>query len=227
MKRKLKNFHGHIPNSFLSRSFEIAYDHAKQLVLQIDAAKVAGCHAHVSFNSYAAVVAGSILSLCPHTASDAVLAEANSVQQTNIAYLAELGGWWNHTPTAVSRTICSSRASHVTTYLLMSQLSLLRKLTLESPKFSVSIWHTSEHTKLSTDDEEFMWTLLDYSAWSNMDPDDVFNLSSVQPNDSWPDLYDFCKVFPHFDWEMSHENTTTALLPQAFGVDHFGLVTSA
>lgn len=103
LKKKLKNLQGQIPNSFLSRSFEIAYDHAKQLVLQIDAAKVAGCHAHVSFNSYAAVVAGSILTLCPHNASDALLAEANSVQQTNIAYLAELGGWWNHTPTAVSR----------------------------------------------------------------------------------------------------------------------------
>lgn len=80
-----------------------------------------------------------------------------------------------------------------------------------------------------------MWALLDYSAWSNMDPDDVYNLSSVahhaNNNDSgWPDLYDFCKVFPHFDWEVSHNETTTtnSLLPpsqQAFGVDHhFGLI---
>ncbi|KAJ9639767.1 hypothetical protein H2204_003560 [Knufia peltigerae] len=194
LKNKLKNFQGQIPSSFLSRSFETAYEHAKQLVLQIDAAQAVGCNAFIAFYSYAAVVAGSILALCPYDASENLRAEANNVQQTNVAFLVRLGHWWNHTPTA--------------------------KLISESHKFSASTRSTLEHITFSTDDEELMWTLLDYNAWSSMDPDGVRVFGENQANDSWPDMNDFCDTFPHLDWEIL-QGTGTPLLSQTFGADQF------
>lgn len=39
-----------------------------------------------------------------------------------------------------------------------------------------------------TRDEELMWTLLDYSAWSNLELPDVAPLSEVQTTGVWPDV---------------------------------------
>ncbi|KIW19925.1 hypothetical protein PV08_00500 [Exophiala spinifera] len=200
LNKKLKNFQGQIPSSFLLHSFETAYEHAKQLVLQIDAAQAAGCRAFVAFYSYAAVVAGSILALCPHDASESMHAEANSIQQVNVAFLARLGQWWNHTPVA---------------------LSLLQRLIRESHKFSASTWNTLGHTLICSDDEEFMWTLLDYNAWSSMGPEDVRALDDKNPpSDLWPDMNDFCNTFPQFDWELL-PGTHSPLLSEAFRDDEF------
>ncbi|KIV80933.1 hypothetical protein PV11_08398 [Exophiala sideris] len=102
LKNKLKDFHGQRPSNFLSRGFETAYSHAKQLVSQIDAAKAAGCSVHIAFYSYASALAGSILALHAFDTSEKLRAEADSLQQRNISFLEELGQRWNHTPKAVS-----------------------------------------------------------------------------------------------------------------------------
>ena len=74
----------------------------------------------------------------------------------------------------------------------------------ESHKFAALTLNTRDHAELSTTDEEFLWTLLDYNAWCNMGPDDVPSLSEDQEiTGFWPDmnisLDGFCSPFPHFD----------------------------
>jgi hypothetical protein len=101
LKTKLKDFPNQTPNHFLLRSFETGYEHAKQLILQIDAAKAAGCRAEIAFYSYAAALAGSILIFYIYDTSESARFEVDSLQRKNIAFLEELGQRWNHTPTAV------------------------------------------------------------------------------------------------------------------------------
>lgn len=102
LKNKLKSFPGQNPSTFLSRSFETAYEHAKQLISRIDVAKATGCRVYIAFYSYASAFAGSILALRAPGASKTLCFEADSLQQKNIAFLEELGRRWNHTPNAVS-----------------------------------------------------------------------------------------------------------------------------
>jgi hypothetical protein len=83
------------------RSFETGYEHAKQLILHIDAAKAAGCRAEIAFYSYAAALAGSILVFYIYDTSESARFEVDSLQQKNMAFLEELGQRWSHTPTGV------------------------------------------------------------------------------------------------------------------------------
>lgn len=101
LKKKLKEFLSQTPNNFLLRSFETGYEHAKQLILHIDAAKAAGCRAEIAFYSYAAAFAGSILIFYIYDASESARFEVDSLQHKNMAFLEDLSQRWNHTPTAV------------------------------------------------------------------------------------------------------------------------------
>lgn len=96
---------------------------------------------------------------------------------------------------------------------------------LDSQKFSAFVFDTEGHAALSTGDDELMWTLLDYSAWSNLGPDDIIPpLSPDQPVNVWPDLNmsldEFCTPYPGFDFEGLPVPTGT-IPPQPSKIRHY------
>jgi hypothetical protein len=75
-----------------------------------------------------------------------------------------------------------------------------------------------------------MWTLLDYSAWSSIGPDDTPTLSEEElelPTNFWSDVDsaadDFYASFPHCDFELFRPGGCVSdnAIWQASQSDHF------
>jgi hypothetical protein len=83
------------------------------------------------------------------------------------------------------------------------KLRLLQKLAFNAHRFSSYKSDIADSPPLTTSDEDLMWTLLDYSAWSNLGLQDVAPLGEAQMTNVWPEvdtsLDGMSNPFLHFD----------------------------
>ncbi|CCT73174.1 uncharacterized protein FFUJ_10152 [Fusarium fujikuroi IMI 58289] len=87
------------PVSFLTRTYEVCYDHASKIPSLLHRAQEAGCHVDASFYAYSTCVAGSILSMFIHGQES--MGQVPSQQllesgQHSLEILDKMGHFWDH-----------------------------------------------------------------------------------------------------------------------------------
>lgn len=102
LRRRLDSCPIAAPSSFLSRSFDTAWEHSKQMAHLLHEVRQAGAIAEASFYGYCTAVAGTITALYLHDRSDARRVEASTILEMHLSYLKDIGRYWKNVSYMVS-----------------------------------------------------------------------------------------------------------------------------
>ncbi|KIW09855.1 hypothetical protein PV08_11956 [Exophiala spinifera] len=167
------------PSSFLSRSFEAAWDHSKRMATLFREVRQAGALAQSSFYGYCTVVAGTIAALYLHDPSEARRTEAAAILQMHLSYLEDIGGYWKN---------------------VSSMVVALRNFSDAAANFASLSSHSHLLDPLPLEDYETLWILVDYSSMSDetrVERCQASNSNSWLDTDgNWQDIF---TVFDSFE----------------------------
>lgn len=101
LRKRIESFQITAPASFLSRTFDSGWDHAKHLTELLREAREAGCMTQASFYSYCAVICGTIFALNIHGEKEHTRNSSFPLLQEITAYLERMGQYWKNASSMV------------------------------------------------------------------------------------------------------------------------------
>ncbi|EXJ71226.1 uncharacterized protein A1O5_05032 [Cladophialophora psammophila CBS 110553] len=149
LRKRIRSCQMSVPPSFLVRTFASGRQHANSLARHIHNARELGCYVQASFYGYCAVVSGSIAGLDAHATDKETRNEALHSLKESIAFLEDLSRHWANA--------C----------LL---LTALKTFVENSYKFRFLSEDSIVDPGLGAEDEDLLWSLVDYSTMSNASP---------------------------------------------------------
>lgn len=146
LRMRLQKGNCKVPPKFLTRSFEVACDHARAISSVVEDAITSGCHVQSSFYAYASILAGGILSLAIHIDQEkgqVTDPELLSHYQKAIHILERVGRRWDHASKMHLQLMLFDANYH-------SLSALLDPTTSEvDPKLEAALWLMVDYVAMS------------------------------------------------------------------------------
>jgi hypothetical protein len=101
LRRRISSCRHPGPPSFTVRSFDLAWQHAQEMIAHIRSALSQGCLFQSSFSGYCIVLAGSIIALYTQHHTAEVRERAQNLLQESLQYLDNIGQYWRNVSTMV------------------------------------------------------------------------------------------------------------------------------
>ncbi|KAE8378086.1 fungal-specific transcription factor domain-containing protein [Aspergillus bertholletiae] len=146
LRHRLQTSNTKAPSTFLARCFDVGRSYARRLTLHLTEAQLTGCFLNASFYGYCAVVAGSIHTLYVHSSEPEVQKEASENLRMSLNVLKHVGRYWENVS-------------------VMSDT--LQQLSINNSRFHIFVSSDPNIPPFPKDDEEIMWSLVDYSTMSS------------------------------------------------------------
>ena len=199
LRRRIDTSQKLAPKSFLSRAFNLGWQHAQYMIELIYDARSLGCVFQASFSGYCAIIAGSIAALQTYHENFGTHGKAQAILEETIGYLESVGHYWHNVSLMVSHspsshTLSQSLRFNVSTCRLTYPLKAcaLRRIKSDSSAFKDLCSSQPRIAALSLLDENRMWSVVDYSTISNEEVSE--STQDQQPDaslwyNSWIDLF--------------------------------------
>ncbi|KIW91028.1 uncharacterized protein Z519_07922 [Cladophialophora bantiana CBS 173.52] len=172
LRKRIRSCQMSVPPSFLVRTFASGRQHANSLARHIHTARELGCYVQASFYGYCAVVSGSIAGLDAHSTDEETRNKALHSLKENITFLEDLSRHW-------------ANASLL--------LTALKTFVENSYKIRFLSEDSIVDPGLGAEDEDLLWSLVDYSTMSNASPTQPTEHSDthlqLNTSTSWYELF--------------------------------------
>ncbi|RKL09115.1 hypothetical protein BFJ70_g16731 [Fusarium oxysporum] len=202
LRRRISSFCPAVPSCFLSRSFTSAWEHARAMIELLQEARRLGVLVQASFYSYCMVMAGSIVGLQCHNDKPWRANDSARLLSESIEIAQDIGLYWKNVATMA---------------IILQRFSDLRmaysQLASEEPQI----------IGLSQAEEDFMWSLVDYSTISNSTESDhqvhtdLDQCGAMQS--TWFDLFGTFSVDVAHDSANQMGAPSLLSFPEAPGID--------
>ncbi|WQF90157.1 hypothetical protein CDEST_15171 [Colletotrichum destructivum] len=176
LRRRISSFLPAVPSCFLSRSFASAWEHARAMIELLQEARRLGVVVQASFYGYCMVMAGSIIGVQCHNDQPWRADHSARLLSESVEIAQDIGLCWKNVATMAQ---------------FLKRFSAMRRaysqLASDEPKI----------IGLSQAEEEFMWSLVDYSTISSSTESEQQVITDLdQCGETESALFDLFGTFP-------------------------------